>query len=67
MFLHSLIDFQSPGKGLLTANDSMGYSYGIEVFLSRHLLTCCTELWYHIFLLSFLQEGEEIVKEVESS
>lgn len=30
-------------------------------------LTCCTELWYQIFLPNFLQEGGEIVKEVESS
>lgn len=41
-----------------------------QVFLSGctdFFLTCCTELWYQIFLPNFLQEGGEIVKEVESS
>lgn len=41
-----------------------------QMFLSGctdFFLTCCAELWYQIFLPNFLQEGGEIVKEVESS
>lgn len=50
--------FFNPCKVLLVANDPVSFElHDLGDALSGHLLTCCTELWYQIFLPDFLQEG----------
>lgn len=58
MCLDFFIFFFNPCKVLLVTNDPESFElHDLGDALSGHLLTCCTELWYQIFLPDFLQEG----------